>query len=114
MPTVGIDKYTHDILKELKQKFKDMGINKDMSDIIREAVEEMQRRIKMLNKIRNETVFAIAYMVGFACRYYSYQYPQVVEKIFFAILYAFSIVGVIALVIILFVLWRNRHVSPKG
>ena len=34
------------ILKELKQKFKNMGINKDMSDIIREAVEEMQRRIK--------------------------------------------------------------------
>ena len=67
-----------------------------------------------MREIRNETVFAIAYMVGFACGYYSYQYPQVVEKMFFAILYAFSIVGVIALVIILFVLWRNRHVSPKG
>lgn len=68
----------------------------------------------MLNKMRNETVFTIAYMVGFACGYYSYQHPQVVEKIFFAILYAFLIAGVIAVVIVLFVLWRNKHVSPKS
>ena len=50
MPTVGIDKYTHDILKELKQRFKNMGINKDMSDIIREAVEEMQRRMEEVRR----------------------------------------------------------------
>jgi len=38
------------ILKELKQKFKNIGINKDMSDRIREAVEEMQRRMEEVRR----------------------------------------------------------------
>jgi len=46
MPTVGIDKYTHELLKEIKQIYKKKGINKDMSDIIREAVEDMWGRME--------------------------------------------------------------------
>ena len=50
MPTVSIDKYTHARLKEIKQIFKMKGINKSMSDIIRDVIEDMYSKIKDTKK----------------------------------------------------------------